>query len=268
MKRKTFLMQTGVLGAGLVASKFSYALPADTFPLVRVAAAKRHFKSATVDKAIAEFGANVKNKELVWLFENCFPNTLDTTVSYTLRNNNPDTYVITGDIDAMWLRDSSAQVWPYLQFLKEDESLKKLVQGIIARQSRCIIKDAYANAFYNDEQKISEWKNDHTDMKPGVHERKWEIDSLCYPIRLAHQYWLKTSDSQPFTEEWEKGIERTLTVFKEQQRKTDKGPYHFQRESLYPHDTLSMNGYGFPVKPVGLICSSFRPSDDATIFPF
>ena len=257
-----------MLGASFLTSKFSHALTADTFPVVRVAPEKRRFRSKAVDKAIAEFGANVKNKELVWLFENCFPNTLDTTVTFTVENGSADTYVITGDIDAMWLRDSSAQVWPYLQFLNEDETLKKLVQGIIARQSRYIIKDAYANAFYSDAQKIGEWKNDHTDMKPGVHERKWEIDSLCYPIRLAYNYWLKTNDNSPFTDEWEKGIERTLTVFKEQQRKTSKGPYHFQRESLYPHDTLSMNGFGFPVNPVGLICSSFRPSDDATVFPF
>ncbi|TDO19714.1 glycoside hydrolase family 125 protein [Pedobacter duraquae] len=268
MKRKTFLKQTGILGAGVLASKFSYGLVADSFPVVRVAPAKRHFTSKAVDRAIAEFSTNVKNKELVWLFENCFPNTLDTTVFYTENEGVPDTYVITGDIDAMWLRDSSAQVWPYLQFVNEDEPLKKLIKGIIGRQSRCIIKDAYANAFYKDEQKVSEWKSDRTDMKPGVHERKWEIDSLCYPIRLAYQYWKKTKDDSPFNAEWEAGIKRTLTVFREQQRKKDKGPYHFQRESLYPHDTLSMNGYGFPVNPIGLICSSFRPSDDATVFPF
>ncbi len=101
-----------------------------------------------------------------------------------------------------------------------------------------------------------------------MHERKWEVNSLCYPIRLAYNYWKKTGDKAPFDGEWKKAIEATLKTFVEQQRKTSKGPYRFQRESLYPTDTLSMNGYGFPVKPVGLICSSFRPSDDATIYPF
>ncbi len=105
-------------------------------------------------------------------------------------------------------------------------------------------------------------------MQPGIHERKWEIDSLCYPIRLAYHYWKKTSDKTPFDADWKKGIEATLKTFKEQQRKTTKGPYHFQRETAHPTDSLPMAGYGFPVNPVGLICSAFRPSDDATIFPF
>ena len=193
---------------------------------------------------------------------------MDTTVYYSEKNGRPDTYVITGDIDAMWLRDSSAQVWPYLQFVNEDEALKKLIAGVINHQTKCVIKDPYANAFYGDANKIGEWKTDDTAMQPGVHERKWEIDSLCYPIRLAYHYWKKTGDKAPFDADWKKGIETILKTFKEQQRKTDHGPYHFQRETNKPTDSLPMAGYGFPVNPVGLICSAFRPSDDATIFPF
>jgi meiotically up-regulated gene 157 (Mug157) protein len=267
MKRRKFIQNTSLLGAGVLASKFSFAA-APEFPIVRVAAAKRHFTSVAVDHAIKTFQANVPDKELGWLFENCFPNTLDTTVTYTTQNGRPDTYVITGDIDAMWMRDSSAQVWPYLQFANEEQKIKDLIAGVINRQTTYILKDPYANAFYNDANKLGEWKNDKTAMKPGVHERKWEIDSLCYPIRLAYNYWKKTGDKAPFDADWKKAIETTLKTFVEQQRKTSKGPYRFQRESLYPTDTLSMNGYGFPVKPIGLICSSFRPSDDATVFPF
>jgi len=267
MQRRRFIQNTTVLGAGVLAGKLSFAaLP--PFPVVRLEAAKRNFRSKAVDNAIAEFKAKVKNPELGWLFENCFPNTLDTTVFYSESAGKPDTYVITGDIDAMWLRDSSAQVWPYLQFVKQDKPLARLIAGVISRQTRCILKDPYANAFYKDDTKVGEWKNDRTDMKPGVHERKWELDSLCYTIRLAYHYWQNTGDSSPFDGVWKSGIERTLNVMLEQQRKTGNGPYHFQRESLYPHDTQSMNGYGFPVKPNGLICSSFRPSDDATTFPF
>jgi meiotically up-regulated gene 157 (Mug157) protein len=269
MKRRTFIKNSSLLGAGLVASKFSFAATAsEAFPVVRVAADKRHFKSAAVDKAIKTFQARVKNPELNWLFENCFPNTLDTTVYYAEKNGRPDTYVITGDIDAMWLRDSSAQVWPYLQFVNEDTALKNLIAGVINHQTQCVLKDPYANAFYGDPTKVGEWKTDKTAMQPGVHERKWEIDSLCYPIRLAYHYWKKTGDKSPFNGDWKRGVEATLQVFKDQQRKTTKGPYHFQRETVQQTDTQPMAGYGFPVNPVGLICSAFRPSDDATVFPF
>jgi meiotically up-regulated gene 157 (Mug157) protein len=267
MKRRNFIKNTSLLGAGMLASKVSFAA-APEFPIVRVAASARHFKSKAVDAAIKTFQSKVKNPELSWLFENCFPNTLDTTVYYKEEQGKPDTYVITGDIDAMWLRDSSAQVWPYLQFVNEDKPLKNLIAGVINHQVKCVLKDPYANAFYGDAQKVGEWKTDHTDMSPGIHERKWEIDSLCYPIRLAYHYWKKTGDKQPFDGEWKKAIEATLKVFTEQQRKTNKGPYHFQRQTAHPTDSLPMAGYGFPVKPVGLICSAFRPSDDATIFPF
>lgn len=267
MKRRTFIRNTGILGAGVLASKVSFAA-APEFPVVRVAAAKRHFQSKSVNAAIKTFQSKVKNPELNWLFENCFPNTLDTTVYYKEENGKPDTYVITGDIDAMWLRDSSAQVWPYLQFVNEDGALKKLIAGVIGHQVKCILKDPYANAFYGDPAKVGEWKSDITDMKPGVHERKWEIDSLCYPIRLAYHYWKKTGDKKPFDTDWKNSISSILTVFKAQQRKTDKGPYHFERETTKPTDSQPMVGYGFPVNPVGLICSAFRPSDDATIFPF
>ncbi len=267
MKRRTFLKNTSILGAGMLASNMSFAAAPD-FPVVRVAAGKRHFRSKAVDAAIKTFHSKVKNPELNWLFENCFPNTLDTTVYYKEENGQPDTYVITGDIDAMWLRDSSAQVWPYLQFVNEDAALKKLIAGVISHQTKCILKDPYANAFYGDPNKVGEWQTDETTMLPGIHERKWEIDSLCYPVRLAFHYWKKTGDQSIFTSSWKKGIELTLKTFKEQQRKTDHGPYHFRRKTEKATDTQPMEGYGFPVNPVGLICSAFRPSDDATIFQF
>lgn len=267
MKRRTFIMNSGLLTGGMIASKVSFGSASD-FPTVRQAVAERHFKSQSVDAAIKTFHSKVKNKELAWLFENCFPNTLDTTVYYSEKENKPDTYVITGDIDAMWLRDSSAQVWPYLQFVNEDAHLKDLMKGVINHQTKCILKDPYANAFYGDETREGKWKTDETKMLPGVHERKWEIDSLCYPIRLAYNYFKKTKDQSPFDENWKKAIFATLQVFKEQQRKTDLGSYKFQRETTAPTDTLPMDGYGFPVNPIGMICSAFRPSDDATIFPF
>jgi len=268
MKRNEFIRNTGLLGAGILLNNFAFAKSYQNFPVVRTPANQRKFHSKAVEAAITEFKSEVKNEELGWLFENCFPNTLDTTVTFTNNNGRPDTYVITGDIDAMWLRDSSAQVWPYLQFVKQDDDLKQLIAGVISRQSACIIKDPYANAFYGNDTKVGEWAKDLTTMKPGVHERKWEIDSLCYPIRLGYHYWKETGDTKPFDEQWQQAVKTILQVFRDQQRKESLGAYKFQRVTATSTDTQPMSGYGYPVKPVGLICSAFRPSDDATLFSF
>jgi len=268
MHRRKFIQNASLLSGSILLNKQFVFADDVPFESRRPPLSKRNFRSSAVEGAIAAFKAKVKDPELAWLFENCFPNTLDTTVFYALKEARPDTYVITGDIDAMWLRDSCAQVWPYLPFIKKDEKLRNLIAGVVNRQAHCVLEDPYANAFYKDEAKVSEWKTDRTDTRPGIHERKYEIDSLCYPIRLAHRYWKETGDKTPFTAEWKKSIELILQTFKTQQRKTGKGPYHFQRQTTSPTDTLPMGGYGFPVKPTGMICSMFRPSDDATIFPY
>lgn len=238
------------------------------FPVVRIPEGERNFKSAAVEKVIAEIKNNIGNKEIAWLFENCFPNTLDTTVDFEMVDGKPATYVITGDIDAMWLRDSSAQVWPYLRLCKEDDGLKQMIAGVIRRQTKCILKDPYANAFYKNDKKKSEWSSDVTQMQHGIHERKWEIDSLCYPIRLAHGYWKETGDTSPFDAQWAEAMKLVIKTFKEQQRFEGKGPYSFMRKTEYATDTVPLGGYGYPVTPNGMICSMFRPSDDATVYPY
>jgi uncharacterized protein len=268
--RRQFLKTGSFIGAGLMLNTSSlFARSTAGFESKRPALADRKFTSAQVEAAIASIQKALPGKEIAWLFENCFPNTLDTTVDFETVDGKPDTYVITGDIDAMWLRDSTAQVWPYLSLIKNDKKLQELITGVINRQSKCIRKDPYANAFYKDETKVSEWKHtDITDMQPGIHERKWEIDSLCYPIRLAHQYWQLTGDTSPFDNSWKATIALIVKTFKEQQRKTGDGPYTFQRTTAWATDGVPLGGLGYPVKPVGLICSMFRPSDDATIFPY
>lgn len=228
---------------------------------------KRNFTSTAVEETIRQVTKQLKDPKLAWMFENCFPNTLDTTVHFRIQDNRPDTFVYTGDIHAMWLRDSAAQVWPYLSLMKKDEPLRQLIAGVINRQTKCILLDPYANAF-NDGPAGGEWMSDLTDMKPELHERKWEIDSLCYPVRLAYHYWKLSGDTSVFTEDWHKAAERILKTFREQQRKDSLGPYKFQRNTTRQLDTLSNDGYGAPVKPVGLIVSSFRPSDDATTLNF
>jgi len=268
MNRRAFIHRTSLVTAGLAAAPAITWAAETGFPVVRVPEAGRKFKSAAVERTIAQVQSSVPNQELAWMFGNCFPNTLDTTVDFEVVNGRPDTYVITGDIDAMWLRDSSAQVWPYLPLMQEDPQLQQLIAGVINRQTRCILLDPYANAFYKDESKVSEWKSDFTDMKPGVHERKWEVDSLCYAIRLAYGYWKTAKDTAPFDAAWREAISKIVQTFREQQRKDGKGPYHFMRRTEWQTDTVPGKGYGNPAKPVGLICSVFRPSDDATVFPY
>lgn len=230
---------------------------------------QRKFTSKAVEAAIARVKPKIKDEKLAWMFENCFPNTLDTTVNFSMKNGKPDTFVITGDIDAMWLRDSSAQVFPYLPMLTDDAPLKQMVAGLIRRQTQCILIDPYANAFNPKPNPEGRWMSDGTKMTPMVYERKWEIDSLCYPIRLAYNYWKITGDTSVFDAEWKNAMQLVVKTFKEQQRKADGvGEYSFLRVTDRQLDTLNNRGFGNPVNPVGLIVSSFRPSDDATTFGF
>lgn len=238
---------------------------AEKYKSQRPAKSERLFVSTAVEAKIKEVTRLLENDRLAWMFANCFPNTLDTTIHPVGEN---DTFVYTGDIAAMWLRDSGAQVWPYLTLINEDPKLKDLIAGVILRQFKCICLDPYANAFYKETDKVGGWSTDMTDMKPGVHERKWEIDSHCYPIRLAYAYWKVSGDSSIFSDLWIETIGNTLKTFREQQRKEGVGPYTFMRKTARSYDSLSNGGLGTPVNPVGLIVSSFRPSDDATTLQF
>lgn len=228
----------------------------------------RLFNSAEVERQIQRVKGMLTNQKLAWMFENCFPNTIDTTVHYRIGDDGKnDTFVYTGDIHAMWLRDSGAQVWPYVQLANADSALKDMVEGVVRRQFKCIILDPYANAF-NDGPTGGDWMSDITDMTPDVHERKWEIDSLCYPLRLAYEYWKVTGDASIFDDEWLVAMNKIYDTFVTQQRKEEHGPYTFMRRTERSFDTLSNNGMGTPVKPCGLIASGFRPSDDATTLQF
>jgi len=242
----------------------------NTYKSQRPKESARLFKSQAVENEIVRVKKLLNNAKLQWMFENCFPNTLDTTVRHRKSDGKDDTVVYTGDIHAMWLRDSGAQVWPYVQLANQDEQLKKMLAGVIRRQFKCIIIDPYANAFLDpyDPNPDHQWQSDLTDMKLELHERKWEIDSLCYPLRLAYHYWKTTGDTSVFDAEWLQAIENILRTFKEQQKKDGLGPYKFQRETPKASDTIMNDGWGNPVRPVGLIASMFRPSDDATIYQF
>jgi meiotically up-regulated gene 157 (Mug157) protein len=231
---------------------------------------QRRFVSPAVEREISRVKARIADPGLAQLFENCYPNTLDTTVFTSTIDGKPDTFVITGDIEAMWLRDSSAQLQTYVHLCRQDPALRRLFQGVIQRQARCILIDSYANAFMADPTAKSNLGaiTDMTEMRPGVAERKWELDSLCYPMRLAHAYWSETKDTVPFDGLWAKAMARAVATMREQQRKTGDGPYKFERVNRHATETLMLKGIGAPTSKVGLIHSMFRPSDDACTLPF
>ena len=229
----------------------------------------RRFVSKAVEAEIARVSGLIKDPELAWMFGNCFPSTLDTTVTLSQLEGKADAFVITGDIDALWLRDSSAQMRPYLHLARDDAHLREVYRGLIRRHARCVLLDPYANAFTRDPASVAglDWsKRDQTEMKAGVAERKWEVDSLCYVLRLAHDYWQATGDTEPYDAIWTKAARTIVATFKEQQRVAGPGPYRFQRMSNQPTET-TLAGVGTPTRKTGLIHSAFRPSDDACTFP-
>ena len=241
---------------------------AQPFVSQRPAPADRLFASQAVEDKIAQVQRQLTNPRLAWMFANCFPNTLDTTVHFGQDDEGRwRTFVYTGDIHAMWLRDSGAQVWPYVQLAPQDRHLQDMIAGVINCQFNLLCIDPYANAF-NDGPTGTGWQSDRTQMNPNLHERKWEIDSPCYPIRLAYHYWKTTGDTTVFGDVWLEAIQKVLAVLKEQQRKDGRGSYRFQRETTVPTDTQAGYGWGNPARPTGLIASAFRPSDDATTFLF
>ena len=251
LKRISVLLASLVLSSNLFAQQYPDRRPAES---------ERLFVSDAVEARIDEVCSLLTNPRLARMFSNCFPNTLDTTVHFGKDGNGkPRTFVYTGDIHAMWLRDSGAQVWPYLQLASKDEHLREMLEGVVLCQLSLVNIDPYANAF-NDGPTGGYWMSDKTDMNPNDHERKWEVDSPCYVIRLAYGYWKATGDTSVFDATWLEAIHNIYDTFRVQQRKDGHGPYTFLRVTDRQLDTKACGGLGNPVNPVGLIASSFRPS--------
>ena len=196
---------------------------------------------------------------LAVLFRNCFPNTLETT---TELHEDGTTYVFTGDIPAMWLRDSSVQVSPYVPLAEQDDDVRRIIAGVIRKQVGYILIDPYANAF-NREADGACWASDETEHNDWVWERKYEIDSLCYPLWLAHRYWKTTGDVSVFDDDFRRAARVILDLWTVEQDHVAGSPYRFQRRDCPPSDTLSHDGLGAPVALTGMTWSGFRPSDDA-----
>lgn len=240
--------------------------PLGSEPWERPAPAERAATSPAVERRIAEASRRISDPGLRRLLEGTLSNTLDTTISLGGTDERPDTFVVTGDIDAMWLRDSTAQVWPYLRSVRDDAGLDRLIRGVIHRQSDQILLDPHANAFLRTDEP-SEWATDETEMRPGVHERKWEPDSLAAFCRLSAGYWQASRSDRPFDAAWRAAFEAVLRTLRTEQRLDGTSPYRFRRPDADPTDVAANDGRGAPTRPNGMVHGAFRPSDDASSLP-
>lgn len=198
------------------------------------------------------------------LFANCYVNTYETTLK---KQEDGTVHVITGDIPAMWLRDSASQVRPYLMVADEDEEMKEILAGVVKRQINFILHDPYANAF-NESANNKGFQTDKTDMTPEVWERKYEIDSLCYPIQLAYLLWKGTGETSHLNENFQKAVQTIIEVWRTEQDHEKDSSYRFERENVRQSDTLIRDGKGSLVVPTGMTWSAFRPSDDACTYGY
>ncbi len=198
------------------------------------------------------------------LYRACYPDALTRAAE---RLPDGTTFLYTGDIPAMWLRDSAAQITPYLPLAKGDADLRALVKGLIRRQISDILTDPYANSFQATPVG-HHYKNDIPQAHPRVWERKYEIDSLCYPIRLLYLYYKMTEDASVLDASLLEMTKTVLSLWKREQDHTALSSYRFMRPGARQSDTLPNGGRGYPVNITGMTWSGFRPSDDACTFGY
>ncbi len=213
-----------------------------------------------------ELENNIKKKypPLAPLARRCYLNTIETTVKEC---DNGDYFVITGDIPALWLRDSSAQLRPYAVHCKKSAELREIFKGVIRRHCFYVNLDPYSNAF--NEIRHDESHNDDTDFSsPYVWERKYEVDSLCASIYLVSDYFNATEDNEIFTEELHSMLINILNTFVKEQNHAANSSYYFIRTDCPEIDTIPNNGKGNPTGYTGMTWSGFRPSDDRCKYNF
>ena len=198
------------------------------------------------------------------LAKQCYLNTIETTVKEC---DNGDYFVITGDIPALWLRDSSAQLRPYAEHCKESEELREIFRGVIRRHAFYVNLDPYSNAF--NEVSHDEAHTDDTDFSsPYIWERKYEVDSLCASVYLVTDYFDITNDKSIFIEELHGMFRSIVDTFIKEQRHTENSTYYFRRTDCPETDTMPLDGKGNPTAYTGMTWSGFRPSDDRCLYNY
>jgi meiotically up-regulated gene 157 (Mug157) protein len=189
------------------------------------------------------------------------------TLRRTVTRDPNGVFVITGDIPAMWLRDSTTQLFPYLRMIAESPELADLVAGVLQRQFALIDHDPYANAF-NREPTGASWDPNDISDDPLVWEQKYEIDSLAFPVLLAHRFWKATGRLDPLDDRAHRVFSTIVAQLTLEQHHEEQSLYRFVREGAIPTETLVRDGRGSPVGYTGMTWSGFRPSDDACTFGY
>jgi uncharacterized protein len=269
------------------------------FPYMRPPPECRTFHLPAMESLLAKMKAEIKDPDLYRLFENSFPNTLDTMVKWRGYANKTDldtgnstvtdqelTYVITGDIDAMWLRDSASQIYSYVSFLepsKDPDSLASLWRGLINSHARYILISPYCHSFqpppesgilptHNDAYAMN---NPNPSYDPiQVFDCKWELDSLASFLQISTAYYERTGDITFFQKHnWTDAVEAAVDAAGAMRLgtyapdgKVENSAWTFTGWTNRGSETLTNDGLGNPVKENGMVRSGFRPSDDACIF--
>lgn len=284
----------------------------------------RTFESELVEKIIKDMDASLVDRDLARLFENAFPNTLDTTVRWHIDGTDqqeesrmqqilkmgthnawagPQSFIVTGDINAEWLRDSTNQLAQYQRLAKKDKQIENLILGAINTQAEYVIESPYCTNTLYDLLSIAiltlpslgnafqpphpsklhptdngQSDNVHPAYEPGkVFECKYELDSLAHFLSLGNQFYSHTGSTAFLNQRWYLALESLLQVLDQQSKSTfdedtrsfKRQAYRFQRNTNTGTETLSLEGNGNPLNwGTGLVRSAFRPSDDATIFGF
>ena len=216
-------------------------------------------KAQELEKRISEI-----YPALAPLAAQCYLNTIETTVKEC---DNGDYFVITGDIPALWLRDSSAQLRPYAVHCSESKELCEIFKGVIRRHAFYVNLDPYSNAF--NEIQHDESHEDDTDFSsPYIWERKYEVDSLCASVYLVWDYFKATEDSSIFTDELHSMFRNIVDTFITEQNHSFNSKYYFIRTDCPETDTMPNNGKGNPTAYTGMTWSGFRPSDDRCLYNY
>ncbi|TPX16891.1 uncharacterized protein E0L32_003453 [Thyridium curvatum] len=272
------------------------------FPYVRPPPECRSFNLPSMEALITRMKGVIKDPDLFRLFENSYPNTLDTMVKWKgYRNKTRDdgvilqertdeelTYVITGDIDAMWLRDSASQIYSYRSLLEasnSSDSLASLWRGLINSHSRYIVISPYCHSFQPPAESGIEpthngafhQNNPQPPYNPAkVFDCKWELDSLASFLQISTAYYERTGDAAFFGKyAWIDAVQAAVDAAGAMRKgtygedgKVQSSAWTFTGWTNRGSETLTNDGLGNPSRENGMVRSAFRPSDDATIYQF